>query len=76
MGTSSKIESLRKIRFFHGLNDAELTTLGNLCQNRSFAVGEICQTEGQNPHSIHFIISGRVGAVLRIPNYPDSAAIL
>ena len=74
MGVSSKIESLRKIRFFRGLNDAELSELGNLCQNRSFAVGEICQIEGQNPQRIHFIISGRVGAVLRIPNYPHSSS--
>jgi CRP/FNR family cyclic AMP-dependent transcriptional regulator len=74
MGISSKIESLRKIRFFHGLNDAELTTLGNLCRNRSFGVGEICQTEGQNPYRIHFILSGKVGAVLQIPNYSHSGS--
>jgi CRP/FNR family cyclic AMP-dependent transcriptional regulator len=63
---------LRKIRFFHGLDDAELNKLAKLGQNRSFAVGEICQSEGQNSNRIHFILSGRVGAVLHIPNYSYS----
>jgi CRP-like cAMP-binding protein len=74
MVTLSKIDSLRKIHFFYGLEDGELSKLGSLCQNRSFAVGEVCQCEGQNSNWIHFIVSGRVGAVLHIPSYSYSSS--
>jgi CRP-like cAMP-binding protein len=74
MVTLNKIDTLRKVRFFHGLDDGELRKLGNLCSTRSFAVGEICQSEGQNCNRIHFIVSGRVGAVLHIPNHSCSSS--
>jgi CRP-like cAMP-binding protein len=71
-------ELLKKINFFRGLDDSELNMVSSLCKERKYAVGEICQTEGQSTNTVHFIITGKVGAVVHIANlsYSNSEIIL
>ena len=71
-------EVMRKIPFLRGLDETELAQVADLCAERPYAVGEICQVEGQSANQVFFIIEGRVGAVLRIPNitYCSSEIIL
>ncbi len=71
--TRERVQALRNNHFFQGLNDSEFATLGKVCQRRLFAAGEICQSEGQHSGRIHFILSGRVGALLHVPNYSLSS---
>jgi CRP/FNR family transcriptional regulator, cyclic AMP receptor protein len=61
-------ETLRSVRFLNGLNDAELSSVANICGKRSFAAGDLCQVEGVVSNQISLIISGRVGTVIRLPN--------
>jgi CRP/FNR family transcriptional regulator, cyclic AMP receptor protein len=64
----NKGEAIKSIHLFRGLDQAELTQVANLCTERSYGVGELCQTEGQSENRVHLILRGRVGSVLRIPN--------
>jgi len=64
----NKSEALKKIRFFNGLDDADLGLLAKYCNDRSYGVGELCQIEGQQSSRIHFMLTGKVGAVAYIPN--------
>jgi CRP-like cAMP-binding protein len=71
-------EVMRKIPFLRGLDESELSQVADLCEERTYSIGEICQVEGQSANKVFFIIEGRVGAVLRIPNitYCSSEIIL
>lgn len=78
MAVQSKTESVRSIHLFQGLTDSELTMVADLCEEQSFGVGEICQTEGQATDRVTMILQGRVGTVVRIPTitYLNSEIIL
>ncbi len=78
MEMQSKSKAIKTIHFFQGLTDDELELVANLCQEHTFGVGELCQTEGQATNRIHLILKGRVGTVVRIPNitYLNSEIIL
>jgi CRP/FNR family transcriptional regulator, cyclic AMP receptor protein len=71
-------EVMRKIPFLRGLDDTELSQVAELCEERSYSIGEVCQVEGQSANKVFFILEGKVGAVLRIPNiaYCSSEIIL
>lgn len=68
MAVQVKNEVLKAVYFLKGLDDAELTQLGKICNEHSYATGDICQTEGQPANRINLIIKGRVGVVMHIPN--------
>jgi CRP/FNR family transcriptional regulator, cyclic AMP receptor protein len=68
MEVQTKNQEIGKINFFHGLTDTEIAQVAELCQERSYAVGELCQIEGKSSNQVHIITQGRVGTVVRIPN--------
>ena len=78
MVTQDKVDAIKTIRFFDGLNDQELIELANFCSETSFSEGQICQAEGQAASRIHLILKGRVGSVNPIRNAlpPASEMIL
>lgn len=78
MEAQGKNEAIKKIHFFNGLTDGEMGQIAQICGTCSFAVGELCQVEGQSTNKIHLIVKGRVGAVRHIPNvsYCSSEIIL
>lgn len=78
MVVQNKSEAVKKIHFFKGLSDPELTQIADLCEEHTYAAGELCQVEGQSSNKIHLIVKGRVGAVRHIPNvtYCSSEIIL
>jgi CRP-like cAMP-binding protein len=78
MAVQTNNEILKKINFFRGLDDSELNMVSTLCKEKTYAAGEICQTEGQSANRVHFILKGKVGAVIHIPNisYSNSEIIL
>lgn len=57
----AKHEVLKKINFFRGLNDQELSEISALCEEDFFTTGEICQKEGEPVSRIYFIVNGKVG---------------
>jgi CRP/FNR family cyclic AMP-dependent transcriptional regulator len=74
MATLIGTDTLKRINLFKGLDDAELGVLSALCKEKTYQVGEICQTEGQSDNLVHIIIKGRVGAVGHIPNISCNAS--
>jgi|MudIll2142460700_1097286.scaffolds.fasta_scaffold808779_1 CRP-like cAMP-binding protein len=72
------LDELKKSSFLRGLSDEELEQVARLCSKRAYAIGELCQTEGQSANRVHLILEGRVGTVLHIPNitYCSSEIIL
>jgi CRP-like cAMP-binding protein len=78
MVVENRIETIRRIGFFQGLKESEITQVTDICKERSYKVGELCQMEGQPSNQVHFILSGRVGTVIHIPNvtYISSEIIL
>ncbi len=64
----SKIEDLKGIRFLKGLNDAELSKIGDLCQETSFEIGELCQKEGAPVNRVNFIVRGKLGVEFNMPS--------
>jgi CRP-like cAMP-binding protein len=78
MVMQNKSEALAKTPFFRGLDEAELSHIASHCSERTYAVGEICQTEGQPGDRVNIILKGRAGAVVRIPNisYVSSEIII
>jgi CRP/FNR family cyclic AMP-dependent transcriptional regulator len=71
-------DQLKKISLLRGLDESELSFISRFCESKSFGVGEICQVEGQSSNRINFIVKGKVGAVVRIPNisYSNSEIVL
>jgi len=63
-----KKQALTKTPFYRGLEDSEFEQVAGYCNEHSFPVGEICQTEGQPTDRVNIILKGRVGAIVRIPN--------
>jgi CRP-like cAMP-binding protein len=59
---------LKKFNFFKGLDDVKLDLISALCKEKSYQIGELCQTEGQSDNQVHFIVKGMVGAAIHIPN--------
>ncbi len=78
MVVQDKKLALGKTSFFHGLTEAEIEQVASYCGERSYPVGEICQTEGQPVDRVNVILKGRAGAVVRIPNisYVSSEIII
>jgi CRP/FNR family cyclic AMP-dependent transcriptional regulator len=72
--TLNKNPHLRRFSLFQGLDSHELERVGRLCGSRSFAVGEICQSEGRVSDRVHFIVSGKIGALLQVPGDSPGAA--
>jgi CRP-like cAMP-binding protein len=68
MATQINSELLTKLSLFKGLNDEELTKIAGMCSARSYKVGEICQEDGKSENRVHFIIKGRAGVIIRVPN--------
>jgi CRP/FNR family transcriptional regulator len=68
MVVANRTEAIRRIGFFQGLTEEEITQVTDLCKEHSYKVGELCQTEGQRSEQVHFILKGRVGTVIHIPN--------
>jgi CRP-like cAMP-binding protein len=61
-------EILKTMNFLRGLNDEELTKIGDQCKERSFEAGELCQHEGEPVSNINFIIKGKAGVEFHIPS--------
>ncbi len=74
----NKCDAIRKIAFFHDLDETEIAKIADLCHERLYQIGEQCQTEGQSTNNVNVILKGRVGTVVRIPNitYLNSEIIL
>jgi CRP/FNR family transcriptional regulator, cyclic AMP receptor protein len=68
MVVQTKNDILKKFNFFRGLDESELNMVGTLFRERSYNPGDICQIEGQSDNQVHFILKGKVGAVVHIPN--------
>jgi CRP/FNR family transcriptional regulator, cyclic AMP receptor protein len=64
----TKGEEMKIVQLFRGMNEVEIEEVAALCKERKYAVGEFTQKEGENSSEVHFIVSGRVGTVVRIPN--------
>jgi hypothetical protein len=64
----SKAEEMRVVHLFRGLSDAEIAEVAALCKEKTFAIGDFSQKEGDNSSEVHFILKGRVGTVVHIPN--------
>jgi CRP/FNR family cyclic AMP-dependent transcriptional regulator len=73
MEVQNMADALKEIRFFKGLSDAELAQIADLSHEQSYAIGEICQAEGQSSNRVHILIKGRLGVILRIPNIAYSS---
>lgn len=78
MATQTMNEVLKRIPFFKGLDDAELEKVASISGRRSYAMGDLCQAEGQSANRVHIIVQGRVGTIIHIPNiaYISSEIIL
>lgn len=61
-------EALKKNSLFRGLNEEELAQVAKLCAVRTYAVDELCQSEGQPADQVNFITKGRIGVEFHIPN--------
>ena len=68
MEVLNKTESIRRVKFFQGLTETEIVQVAEISRERTYAVGELCQTEGKSSDQVHIILKGRVGTVVRIPN--------
>jgi CRP-like cAMP-binding protein len=60
-------EEFRKIHFFRGMDEEELSQLASLCTQSTFAVGELVQKKNEPANRVNFIIGGKVGAIARMP---------
>ena len=78
MVVANRTEAILRIGFFKGLSESEINQVTDICRERSFNTGELCQVEGQAANRVNFILSGRVGTVIHIPNvnYISSEIIL
>jgi CRP-like cAMP-binding protein len=78
MTVVSKAEEMRVVQLFRGMSDAEIAEIAALCKERTYGIGDFAQKEGDNTSEVHFILSGRVGTVVRIPNinYTSSEIML
>jgi len=74
----TRIDEMKVVQLFRGMNDAEISEIAGLCKERSFNIGEFAQKEGENSNQVNFILKGRVGTVVRIPNinYTSSEIML
>ena len=61
-------DGLKNNSFLRGLDESELDQIAELCLERSYEVGELCQIEGQPSKHVYLITQGRVGVLIRIPN--------
>jgi CRP/FNR family transcriptional regulator, cyclic AMP receptor protein len=61
-------EVLRRISLLRGLDEAELSLIANISELKSYAIGEICQTDGISENRVHLIYEGRAGVIVRVPN--------
>ena len=68
MVVANRTEAIQRIGFFKGLDESEINQVTDICQERSYKGGELCQVEGQPANQVNFILSGRVGTVIHIPN--------
>lgn len=68
MVTRTNNELLKTMHFLRGLNDEELTKIGDLCKERSFEAGELCQHEGEPVSTVNFIVKGKAGVEFHIPS--------
>ena len=74
----SRAEEMRVVQLFRGMSDAEIAEIAALCKEKTYAIGDFAQKEGDNTSLVHFILKGRVGTVVRIPNinYTSSEIML
>jgi CRP/FNR family transcriptional regulator, cyclic AMP receptor protein len=59
---------VKKIGFFHGLSESELSLILDICEEKDYNEGDICQYEGVTTNKVNLILSGRVGTVVHMPN--------
>lgn len=60
------------------MDEGELAQIALICGEQTYGIGELCQKEGQPSSRVNFILEGRAGTVIRIPNvtYCSSEIIL
>jgi hypothetical protein len=59
-GIPQRVALLKKSHLLHGLNDAQLQTLAEQMQERTFAAGEIIVAPGSRDQTLYFIADGKV----------------
>jgi CRP/FNR family transcriptional regulator, cyclic AMP receptor protein len=74
----TKGEEMKVVQLFRGMSESEITEVAELCNEKRYEIGEFTQKEGENSSEVHFILRGRVGTVVRIPNinYTSSEIML
>ncbi len=55
-----RVALLKKSHLLHGLNDAQLQTLAEQMEERTFAAGEIIFAAGSRDQTLYFIVDGKV----------------
>lgn len=68
MAVLTKTEAIKTIHFFQGLTDPELDRIASMCKPRSLEAGEIYVEEGKPDNDFHLILTGKMAAVVHIPN--------
>jgi CRP/FNR family transcriptional regulator, cyclic AMP receptor protein len=74
----SRTDEMKVVQLFRGMSDAEVGEIASLCKEKSYNIGDFTQKEGENTNLVNFILRGRVGTVVRIPNinYTSSEIML
>lgn len=68
MVVAAETEILKTIRFFNGLSEEELGLVAEICQNGTYAPGELCQKEGVPDCRISLIVTGQAGVEFHLNN--------
>jgi CRP/FNR family cyclic AMP-dependent transcriptional regulator len=78
MVVANRTEAIKTIHFFQGLTDPELDRIAAMCKEQSLGVGETYLEDGKSDDQVHLILSGKIAAVVHIPNitYLKSEIIL
>jgi CRP-like cAMP-binding protein len=68
MLVENKTDAIKKIHFFRGLTDPELDQIAAMCKQQSLEAGEIYVKEGKPDNDFHLLLTGKMAAVVHIPN--------
>ena len=59
-------EVLKKIKFFHGLEDNELAVIAEFCHELTVEDGKLCFKQGNQSTNLHFCVKGNVDILVWI----------
>jgi CRP/FNR family cyclic AMP-dependent transcriptional regulator len=70
---AANIEVLRGVPIFAGLDDSELSLVGEICESRTFSSGEYIFHEGEKGTRLYIIMDGEVRISRQIPGAGEEA---